>query len=844
MSNFRYEIVKDPEVFMENRLPAHSDHRFYRGEVTGGRSDARMYLNGQWKFSYAESYDESVPVFYKDDFDVNSWDEIPVPAHVEMHGYGVPAYVNTQYPWDGREEIQPGGIPQRYNPTSCYVRFFSIPEWMKGKRIILSFQGVESGAAVWINGHYVGYSEDSFTPSEFDITQFVRDGENRLAVMVFKWTAGSWCEDQDFYRFSGIFRDVFIYAEPDVHIRDLRIRTLLDDDYRDARLLLDMEASAEGIMRVSLLKKGKVIFCEEKTLSERCTYEHAVTDPEKWSAEDPSLYELYIEVFDRSGERTETVFEKVGFRRFEMKDGMMHLNGKRIVFKGVNRHEFSSKSGRVITEDITRTDLVNMKKNNINAVRTSHYPNQTHFYRLCDELGLYVIDETNMETHGTWPLIESGVLPIDYAVPGDRPEFREMVLDRARSMLERDKNHPSILIWSCGNESFGGKNPYAISEYFRGADDTRLVHYEGIFHDRRYNGTSDMESTMYIPVAEIKEFLKEHRDRPYINCEYMHAMGNSCGAMHKYTDLTDEDPLFQGGFIWDYIDQCIEMEDRFGNVFQGYGGDCGERPTDFNFSGNGIAYGGSREPSPKMQEVKYNYRNIDVTFAGEKEFNVRNKNLFVGTERFTCMVTLEKEGVMIEGISVPTAVPPLGEASYPLPFDIPRDAGEYAVTVSFRLREDTAWALAGHEVSYGQKVVLRGAVTPKIRKCGKPEIIRGHFNIGVRGEDFDALFSVLFGGLVSYRISGREMLKAAPKPNFWRAMTDNDIANLLPSRAGQWRSAGKYCTTKSGNVGWGDSVIIEESSESVAVTYTYHLGTRPARDCRVRYEVYGDGEIK
>ncbi len=841
MGEFRYEIVKNPEIFMENRLPAHSDHRFFRGEVSEGESDARFLLNGSWKFAYAENYGKAIPGFYAEDFDVSGWDEIPVPGHIQMHGYDRPAYVNTQYPWDGVDGIEPGEIPTHYNPTASYVRFFEVPEWMKGKRIILSFQGVESGFALWINGSYAGYSEDSFTPSEFDVTELLKEGSNRLAVQVFKWTAGSWCEDQDFYRFSGIFRDVFLYAEPEVHVRDLRIQTMLDDAYTDAELVLNLAVTGECRVLFRLYDGDRTVLEEEREIrDENSGFSFSIKNPRKWSAEDPYLYRLILEVYKPDGERTETVAEKVGFRRFELIDHIMHLNGKRIVFKGVNRHEFDCRSGRAVPEEVTLGDILTMKRNNINAVRTCHYPNSTHLYRLCDEYGLYLIDETNLETHGVWDAIEKGINPLSYAVPGDRPEYREMVLDRARSMFERDKNHPSILIWSCGNESYGGSILYEESMLFRSLDQTRLVQYEGIFHDRRYNGTSDVESTMYIPVDQIREFLAEHRDKPYICCEYSHAMGNSCGAMHKYTDLAEEEPLYQGGFIWDFVDQCVELTDRFGNVYYGYGGDCGERPTDFTFSGNGIVYGSSREPSPKMQEVKFNYRSIRISF-GRDSFTVRNRNLFTNTNAYDCVVTLAKDGEMLEEQAVTVSVEPLSEGVVPLPFRIPDGAGEYALTVSFRLKEALAWAPKGHEVAFGQLVT--GHPGPVRTTAPKPEIIRGWHNVGARGRDFEVLFSILHGGLVSYRYRGREMVKTAPKPNFWRAMTDNDIANLLPMRAGQWRNAGMYCTVKEGHGYTATPCTVEETDRSLVVTYTYHLCTQPKKDCIVRYEVFGDGEI-
>ena len=351
-----------------------------------------------------------------------------------------------------------------------------------------------------------------------------------------------------------------------------------------------------------------------------------IENPVLWSAEDPQLYDLTIQVYDRAGKLQEYIPERVGFRRFEMKDRIMTLNGKRIVFKGVNRHEFSSVTGRHVSEEELIKDLKTMKQNNINAIRTCHYPDASLIYRLCDEYGLYMIDETNLESHGSWDTVEASG-DFSGVVPCDRPEWLDMMLDRANSMYQRDKNHPAILIWSCGNESFGGKDIFEMSQFFRREDPTRLVHYEGVFHDRRYNDTSDMESQMYTSVENIKKFLEKDRSKPFICCEYTHAMGNSCGAMHKYTDLTDTEPLYQGGFIWDYIDQTLYKKDRYGKEFQAYGGDFGERPTDYEFSANGIVHGGERNPSPKMQEVKFNYQNITAQ-VGEDQVKVINKNLF------------------------------------------------------------------------------------------------------------------------------------------------------------------------------------------------------------------------
>ena len=784
-----------------------------------------------------------------------------------MQGYGVPAYVNTQYPWDGLEEVRPGQIPQVYNPVGCYVRYFSLPEEMKEGPVFISFHGVESGLALWLNGFYVGYSEDSFTPSEFDLSPYVnRDKENKLAVMVFRFTAGSWCEDQDFYRFSGIFRDVFLYTVPAVHVWDLSIVTELDDDYRDGVLRISMKCSGTGTV-CAVLKDPDGNTAAEAETELQGTADVAgsgtgismpVSNPLKWSAEEPNLYTLVLQVTDAEGKASETVCEKVGFRRFELIGRVMCLNGKRIKFRGVNRHEFSPAKGRCIGEEEIRTDLITMKRNNINAVRTSHYPNQTAFYRLCDEYGLYVIDETNLETHGTWDAIMKGLEPLEFAVPGDRPEYLEMILDRAKSMFERDKNHPCILIWSCGNESFGGKDLQIMHDQFKEWDATRLVHYEGIMNDGRYPGTTDIKSSMYTPADEVRDYLKNNREKPYILCEYAHAMGNSCGAIHKYTDLMREDPLFQGGFIWDYIDQSITKKDRYGRSFQAYGGDFDEYPNDGCFSGNGIAYGEERVPTPKMQEVKYVYQDFRIGFEEDRIVLV-NENLFRDTSGLCLHVTLKQEGKILkywEGEIRADAVKRWNAedtdragcaaaenaARMPVPFELPKEGGEYVLTASLHLKEDTAWAGRGHEVAYGQKIL--GSMPAFAYAAGSMTVSRGWHNTGVRAETFDAVFSVLQGGFVSWKKDGKALLKKAPMPNFWRPMTSNDIANLLPHRAGQWKLASLYATHKT-NHGRGDTPceISQNPDGTLRVAYTYHLPVKPAMDCRLSYLVHADGGI-
>ena len=843
MNVFDYQKVKDPRYFRDGRLDAHSDHRYYASAQEAEEKESRFTesLNGLWKFHYARNYGSAIPGFESADYDCRSWEDIRVPAHIQMEGYDVPQYANTQYPWEGHEEIAPGEIPEKFNPVASYVKYFEVPESMKGRRLFISFQGAESGLALWLNGHFVGYSEDTFTPSEFELTDYVQEGENKLAAQVFKWTSSSWCEDQDFYRFSGIYRDVYLYTVPDVHIRDLRIRAIPDETLTKGSLEICTEAWGEGKAEICLTKDGQTFQGAFDLKDGGITME--IENPVLWSAEDPQLYDLTIQVYDRAGKLQEYIPERVGFRRFEMKDRIMTLNGKRIVFKGVNRHEFSSVTGRHVSEEELIKDLKTMKQNNINAIRTCHYPDASLIYRLCDEYGLYMIDETNLESHGSWDTVEASG-DFSGVVPCDRPEWLDMMLDRANSMYQRDKNHPAILIWSCGNESFGGKDIFEMSQFFRREDPTRLVHYEGVFHDRRYNDTSDMESQMYTSVENIKKFLEKDRSKPFICCEYTHAMGNSCGAMHKYTDLTDTEPLYQGGFIWDYIDQTLYKKDRYGKEFQAYGGDFGERPTDYEFSANGIVHGGERNPSPKMQEVKFNYQNITAQ-VGEDQVKVINKNLFLNTDCFDCVVTVEREGKVIRRAKLETAVAPLSEKTYSLPVAKETKAGEYVVTVSFLLKEDTAWAPKGHEVAFGQYVYK---VQGERKKCGKKiEVIRSTHNIGLRGESFEVLFSGLNGGLASYKYGGKEMIEAIPKPNFWRAPTDNDNGNFMAARYGQWKIASLYATHKDYRENTYARILepeLEAEDNKAKVTFTYILPTTPNAQCRLSYEVDGDGRVK
>lgn len=862
MNNFDPNIIKNPEIFEQNRLAAHSDHVCYKNELEKikGKSSLRYDMNGLWKFAYAKNQSLAPCGFEAVYYDCKSWDEIRVPAHIQMEGYDVPIYTNTTYPWEADEAIKPGEVPEIFNPVASYVKYFTIPENMKNKRVCISFQGVESGFALWLNGHYVGYSEDTFDPSDFELTDYIVEGENKLAVRVWKWTSSSWCEDQDFYRFSGIFRDVFLYAVPCAHVKDLSVVPTLNDTFDEGALSVSIKADGDGIASVKLYELGDLsvekydrakLLLEEFNIElrdkELCEGSCNVKNPLLWSAEKPNLYEVKIIVKDSHGNETEFISQLAGFRRFELVDGLMKLNGKRIVFKGVNRHEFSSVTGRVPRRDEVIKDIVTMKKNNINAIRTSHYPDDSMLYELCDIYGIYMIAENNLESHGTWEAYNKGYVDLDFVVPKDKPQWREMMLDRANSCYQRDKNHPAILIWSCGNESFGGKTIYEMSQLFRQLDKHRLVHYEGVFNDRSYNDTSDMESQMYTPVAGIEKFLAEHPEKPFICCEYTHAMGNSCGAMHKYTELSDREPRYQGGFIWDYIDQSIYKKDRYGKWFLTYGGDFGDRPTDGDFSGNGICYGGEREASPKMQEVKFNYQNISVDFDSDYIFTVTNKNLFVNTSVFDAFAILLADGEEVYRTKLQVSVPPMERASYEVPVTLKNSMidveKEYCIVVSFVLKENTIWEKAGYEIAFGQHMIKKPVSE---YSCDKSvELVVGNGNILVRGENFKALFSRMNLGMVSYVYGGVEMLpNTIPLPNFWRTPTNNDSGNMMPQRYAQWKIASMYVTTRENQRFADTSPRVEKNDNNIAITYTYFMPTTPQSSCEVTYRVFGDGTIE
>ena len=575
--SYKHPYLDKPEIFAVNREEAHS---LFTPSYTKGKIED---LSGTWKFASFKNPDAAPQDFYKKSYDVSSWVDLSVPSSVELCGYGSPKYLDLMYLWDGREEVVPPNVPVYENRTSLYVKDIEIED--TSSRAFLSFYGVQTAFDLFVNDEYVGYAEDSFTLSEFEITKYVQKGKNRIAVRVFKFSTASYLEVQDYWRLSGIFRRVELSIRPYGMIKDIDIKTKMSPDYKKGNVSFIVKTDAKRLR----IEMGKNVV-ETDASGPSTEVMMFMSEPKLWSAENPNLYPYTVIALDENNEAIEKVEGFTGFRRFEIVDGVMKLNGKRIVFHGVNRHEWNPNSGRTISYEDIEKDIILMKRNNINAVRTSHYPNEKEFYNLCDKYGIYVIAETNLETHGSWQTITGR--DMDNQIPGDNEIWLPAILDRAKSNYESFKNHPSILMWSVGNEAGGGEVLSKVTEYFHKVDKSRIVHYEGVFYDRSYSDeTSDVESQMYVSAEDIEIFLKRNYDKPFILSEYSHSMGNSNGDLMDYIRLEREEEQYQGGFIWDFIDQMLYKDGELA-----YGGDFGERPNDSNFCANGLVFA-DRTPS-------------------------------------------------------------------------------------------------------------------------------------------------------------------------------------------------------------------------------------------------------
>ena len=622
--------LDNPEVFKVNQLESHSDHCYYLdySDMKKEKNPLLQSLNGQWEFAYSKNVMERPVDFYKETFDASGFDKIMVPGHIELAGYDKIRYINTMYPWEGKEyhrgaySMQATGAEEgmfseaQYNPVGSYIKYFDLDKNMSGKRIHICFEGVEEAMYLWLNGQFIGYAEDSFTPSEFDLTPYIKEKGNVLAVQVHKMSTAAFLEDQDFFRFFGIFRNVTLKAIPDVHLEDVWFKPVLNQDNESGSVSVSMKVSATDSQNVTagfILKDREENILVEKSLQLNKENDHLegtiCVDLESvrlWDNHNPYLYHAYVELKTEDGSLAEVIPYDIGFRRIEIIDKVVYLNGKRLIITGVNRHEWNARTGRCIGIEDMKADISCMLRNNINSVRTCHYPDQIPWYYMCDDAGIYVMAETNLESHGSFQKL--GAIEPSCNVPGSIPQWRDAVLERAKNNFETFKNHTSILFWSLGNESYAGDDIEAMNVYFAEKQDGRLVHYESSYYNRAYEDTiSDLETRMYAKPEDVEEYLNNSPKKPYILCEFMHDMGNSMGGLGSYMKLIDKYDRYHGGFIWDFIDQAIMVKDPVtGKDVLRYGGDFDDKPADYEFSANGIVFA-DRKEKPAMQEVRYYY---------------------------------------------------------------------------------------------------------------------------------------------------------------------------------------------------------------------------------------------
>ncbi|MEV0845605.1 glycoside hydrolase family 2 TIM barrel-domain containing protein [Streptomyces sp. NPDC049954] len=792
-----------PRVFQVNRDAARARLVPYANVSAAVRGDLEKSpyfrsLNGKWRFHWSKNPEARPTGFEEPDYDDSDWDHIKVPSNWEIEGWPEPIYLNIRYPWVGYEEPEPPQLPREFNPVGSYRRDFTVPRGWSGRRTLLSFQGVKSAFFVWVNGKRVGYSEDSYTPAEFDVTEYLRAGANSLAVEVYRWSDGSWLEDQDMIDLSGIFRDVYLYSVPPVHVRDLFVGTALDAVYRDAVLTVTTTVRGRGgetgryRVEALLFDSGGRRVLDRPLSGEvtpgaedaEVTLRADVRSPALWSAEDPNLYTLVVTLTDAAGEVVDVQRTRTGFREVDCGPGRFTVNGKQVMLRGTNRHETDPDHGQAVGEARMVEDIRLMKQHNINAVRTSHYPNHPRWLELCDEYGLYVVGETNLETHG-----------VRDTVPASLPEWTDACVDRIRSMVERDKNHPSIVVWSLGNEAGEGSDFRAMADWVRARDSSRPVHYEGM------NAVADMHSEMYTKPADVEAYGKSGEQTPFILCEYAHAMGNSNGNLKEYWDIFERYPNLHGGFVWDWVDQAIRLPvpGDAKHTYLSYGGDWHSGyPTDANFCCNGLV-DADRTPHPGLLELKKVYQPVEVAAAdlAAGTVKVRNKHLFSGLDAYELRWEVTRDGHRTQhGVLAPPDVAPGAEKTVRLPVDAPASpepGAEYWLNVSFVLKSRTRWAEAGHTVAAEQLALdwhAHAPAEPDPTRLPALTLKETGGSLRVGGRDVEAVLSRTTGTLESYRVKGRLLLAGGPVPNFWRGPTDNDIGRGTQDSLRTWRKAG------------------------------------------------------
>ena len=801
----------------------------------GIRGTSRYYqgLTEYGNLKYHTSVTEVEDGFYRENFSAESWDSLPVPSNWQMHGYDIPNYTNTTYPYP----CDPPYVPNE-NPAGAYIRDFYLDRAASEKDTYLLFEGVDACFYVWVNGIQVGYSQVSHMISEFNVTPYLNSFKNRIAVLVLKWCDGSYLEDQDMWRLSGIFREVYLLFRDKSHIRDYFVRPQLSNDYKQATVQCDVDFSTKdqacSLRAVVKDQSGDTLFDKTMTLAQKDSFSFTLDTPDLWSAETPNLYDLLLFYGN------EVILQKIGLRKIEIQNSAILLNGKPIKFKGVNRHDSHPELGHTTPVDHMKKDLLLMKRHNINAIRTSHYPNDPRFLEYCNELGFYVIDEADLEAHGVH---QAG----DFCMLSKDPSYQKAFLDRMQRMVARDKNQYCVVMWSLGNESGFGPNHRKMAEWAKNRDSSRLIHYEGAFNEdamkqQPENSCLDVYSNMYASVDWLKNtFLKNKNEkRPHILCEYCHAMGNGPGDLKDYWDLIYQNPRLSGGFVWEWTDHTVKTRTSDGIEYYAYGGDFGDQPNDGNFCMDGLVYP-DRTPHTGLLELKNVIAPVRTEAVDLKIGKIKVTNLYDFTDlsHLSLCWTLEKNGVRIDSGYVDNlTIAPHKSRMITLPYSFPKDPGRYFVKVCYALLVDTAWAEKGYEIAFSQfelpvekpQITLAEAVPfvsiVKTEKC-----------ITITGKDFMYDFDLSGGGFAKIQYNGLDMITEIPSFTIWRAPTDNDR-----NERHTWIKNG-YHHMKT-HIYSAD--VIQESASELSISVSFSLGAfskLPALKGTSVWTILGSGDI-
>lgn len=837
-------VIENPDVVGINKLDARATFFPYNSlelakEDDVSKADNYMLLNGIWQFNYSDTPEVRPADFYKEDFDTSNWNTIKVPSNWEVEGFGIPIYVNATYPFQ-KGELNPPEIPDGDNPVGSYKRTFELPNNWNGKDVFIHFGAVKSAFYIWINGKKVGYSQGSKLPAEFNVTNFVKPGKNSIALEVYRWSDGSYLECQDFWRISGIERDVYLYARPNIQIDDYFAKAGLENNYTDGVFDLSVDLKSidskrqKGNIEVEIIRDDQSVYKSssayelEPNSGKTFSFIKTIPQVKTWSAEIPNLYQLNIVIKDRKGNVMEAISRKLGFRTSEVKGSNFLLNGKPILFKGVNRHEHDPNTGHVISREDMLRDIQIFKEYNINAVRTAHYPNDPYFYELCDEYGIYVIDEANIESHGMGYALDRTL--------ANNPAWLKAHLERVNRMVERDKNHPSIVIWSLGNEAGNGYNFYEAYLSAKRIDNTRPVQYERAVHE----WNTDLYVPMYETPEDVEAYAKnDKRTKPYVQCEYAHAMGNSMGGFKEYWDLYEKYDKLQGGFIWDFVDQGLRTVKNGREIFA-YGGDFGPEgtPSDNNFLNNGLVQP-DRRPNPHIYEVAHVHQEIKFyeNNLAKGIIDVKNWYFFRDLSNYKLNWEVIANGEVVEsGTLDAIEIAPQEKKALTIPFKTQLKKGvEYFLNVSAALKSDEPLLKAGYVVAYEQFKLQEGTFqAPESATSSVSSKTQGDV-ITVTGEDFTITFDQKKGTITDYNYKNKSLLEKGPQVNFWRAPTDNDYGAGTQRSYKVWKEAGT-----SGEV---STSVKQLSKTQVEITFTRDLFDGDAKLIET-FLVDGNGAIK